>query len=63
MQSGIDMISELTGLDDKIKDWDVLITGEGMFDHQTLEGKVISRLVSLLILLDYSRKLMNIKNM
>jgi len=45
MQSGIEMISELTGLDDKIKQWDILITGEGMFDNQTLDGKVISRLL------------------
>lgn len=43
MESGIEMISKLTGFDEKIKDCDILITGEGIFDNQTLDGKVISR--------------------
>ena len=39
------MISQLTHLDDKIKNSDLIITGEGMFDQQTMEGKVVSKII------------------
>ncbi|GHJ45056.1 glycerate kinase [Catellatospora sp. TT07R-123] len=42
--SGIDLVRELTGLDEVIESADLLITGEGSFDHQSLRGKAISGL-------------------
>ena len=44
--SGIEMISQHTDLLEKLYKWDILITGEGKFDNQTFEGKVISYLLS-----------------
>lgn len=40
--SGIDVILKLNNLDIKINDYDEIITGEGSFDNQSLNGKVIS---------------------
>ncbi|MEU8005945.1 glycerate kinase [Catellatospora sp. NPDC049111] len=42
--SGIDLIRELTGLDEVLENVDLVITGEGSFDHQSLRGKAISGL-------------------
>ncbi|MFC7245889.1 glycerate kinase [Catellatospora aurea] len=42
--SGIDLIRELTGLDGVLENVDLVITGEGSFDHQSLRGKAISGL-------------------
>lgn len=39
LQRGIDIIIEKTGLEEKIKDADLVITGEGMIDYQTAYGK------------------------
>src|SRR6202035_5275548 len=36
---GFDVVAEAVGLESKIKDADVVITGEGSLDRQTLEGK------------------------
>lgn len=42
MQSGIDFVMEQTGFDALIKNnFDLIITGEGSVDKQTIEGKVI----------------------
>ncbi len=41
IRSGFGAISELVGLPDKVVNADLIITGEGKFDHQTLQGKVI----------------------
>ena len=41
IQSGIQTILELTHFEEKIKDADLVITGEGKLDYQTLEGKVV----------------------
>ena len=40
--SGIDLVRSQTGLDSAIVGADLVITGEGSFDHQSLRGKVIS---------------------
>jgi glycerate kinase len=40
--SGIETIIRETGLEEKIKDADWVITGEGRFDSQSLRGKVVS---------------------
>jgi len=44
--SGIDYILEAIGFDSALKDADLLITGEGSFDSQSLGGKVISGLLA-----------------
>jgi glycerate kinase len=40
--SGIDTIIREAGLAEEIKDADWVITGEGRFDKQSLQGKVVS---------------------
>lgn len=42
IRSGIDLILEYYRFEDRIKGCDLLITGEGRLDSQTLSGKVIS---------------------
>jgi glycerate kinase len=39
IRPGFDVVAEAAGLESKIKDADVVITGEGSLDRQTLEGK------------------------
>jgi glycerate kinase len=39
IKSGFEVVSEFTGLRDAIEQSDVVITGEGRLDEQTLEGK------------------------
>ncbi len=39
LQSGFDLVAEITGLRDRIAAADVVITGEGKLDAQTLHGK------------------------
>ena len=39
IRSGFDVVAEAVGLESKMKDIDVVITGEGSLDRQTLEGK------------------------
>lgn len=39
LKRGIDIVIEATKLEDKIKDADLVITGEGMIDYQTQFGK------------------------
>lgn len=41
-RSGIGLVRELTGLDQALATADLVITGEGSFDHQSLRGKVVS---------------------
>lgn len=38
-QAGVEVVAELVGLADAVKGADVVITGEGRFDAQTLRGK------------------------
>jgi glycerate 2-kinase len=40
--SGIDLVLDQTGLSRALEGADLVITGEGSFDHQSLRGKVIS---------------------
>lgn len=44
--SGIDLIKELVGFDNKIRNADWVITGEGKLDHQTLSGKTIQGVIA-----------------
>lgn len=39
MQSGIDLILEASGFDEHLRDADLVITGEGQMDEQTIHGK------------------------
>ncbi|MEA5003294.1 MAG: glycerate kinase [Christensenella sp.] len=39
--SGIDLMLDTVGFEQKIKDADMVITGEGMLDGQSMEGKVV----------------------
>jgi glycerate kinase len=42
IESGIDLVRRVTGLDAALAGCDLVITGEGSFDDQSLRGKVIS---------------------
>ncbi|MGE0587936.1 MAG: glycerate kinase [Cyclobacteriaceae bacterium] len=55
IQNGISFISGFTQLEQKIKDADVVITGEGKVDQQTLSGKVVKGVADLC--LSYNKKL------
>jgi glycerate kinase len=46
MESGADYLAALTGLDAALAGADVLVTGEGRFDAQSLGGKVIGQLLA-----------------
>lgn len=41
-ESGIALVSRLIGLDAALDEADLVITGEGSFDHQSLRGKVVA---------------------
>ena len=47
IRSGIDTILELSHFEDRLKGADLLISGEGRLDTQTLEGKVIKGVLDL----------------
>ena len=47
MESGFTLIAEETGLEDKIKAADLIITGEGKIDEQTAYGKTASGVARL----------------
>ncbi|WP_090056259.1 glycerate kinase [Lentzea fradiae] len=46
VQSGANLVRELSGLDAALDDADVVITGEGSFDWQSLRGKLITAVAS-----------------
>jgi len=41
LTSGIDLVRDAIGLDEQLRQADLVITGEGSFDEQSLHGKVI----------------------
>ena len=43
---GIDFLAERFKLDEKISAADYIITGEGSFDNQTLQGKLVDSIIS-----------------
>ncbi len=45
MKSGADLLLNLVGFDDKIKNADLVVTGEGRADRQTLMGKLPQRIL------------------
>lgn len=44
---GVDLVISFTGLEEKVKEADILITGEGQLDHQTVMGKAPSGIAKL----------------
>lgn len=47
VKSGFDIVSELAGLQDRVRQADLVITGEGRLDWQSLTGKVVAGIASL----------------
>ena len=47
IRPGFDVVAEAVGLESKMKDTDLVITGEGSLDRQTLEGKTPSGVAQL----------------
>lgn len=47
IQRGFDVISEIAGLEEAVASADLVITGEGKFDQQTLQGKVVKGVYDL----------------
>lgn len=41
-ESGIDLVSRLTGIGPAMDEAELVVTGEGSFDHQSLRGKVVA---------------------
>ena len=44
--SGADQVALLVRLDARIRDADLVLTGEGAFDHQSLQGKLVGSVLS-----------------
>jgi glycerate kinase len=47
LESGFTAIAKLTKLEEAMKNCDLVITGEGSFDHQSLQGKVVGGVINL----------------
>jgi glycerate kinase len=45
LRSGTDIVSDAVGLKEKLKDVDLVVTGEGRCDAQTLRGKAVSGII------------------
>lgn len=47
IRSGFDLVAETTGLEERMAAADLVVTGEGRFDSQSLQGKVTGRVIEL----------------
>ncbi|MBS1607412.1 MAG: glycerate kinase [Bacteroidetes bacterium] len=47
LKQGVDMVIGASGIEDAINGTDLIITGEGKIDKQSLDGKVIGKIASL----------------
>ncbi len=45
--SGMDFVANLTDLNEKIGMSDLVVTGEGSFDDQTLQGKAVAQIIDM----------------
>lgn len=45
--SGFDLVSDATGLLSRLEEADIIVTGEGRFDSQSVQGKTTGRLLEL----------------
>lgn len=61
ISKGFDQLSKLTQLEEKIKNADIIITGEGRLDLQSLDGKVIGKMAHLCR--HYNKKLIAVVGM
>ncbi|MGH8793044.1 MAG: glycerate kinase, partial [Stackebrandtia sp.] len=41
-ESGVGLVTRAVGLADRLDECDLVVTGEGSFDHQSLRGKLVS---------------------
>ena len=46
IESGFDVLAELVGLDEMLRDADLVITGEGLLDGESFNGKVVGGVAS-----------------
>ncbi len=47
MESGVELVMRIAGLEDRIKKVDLVITGEGQLDRQTLYGKTVMGVIKV----------------
>jgi glycerate kinase len=47
IRKAMDYVAKVTGLDEKIRNADLVITGEGKIDRQTLSGKVVGTVAGM----------------
>ena len=47
LQRGIDLFLNMINFDEKVQNYDLVITGEGRIDSQTMNGKVVSGVIRL----------------
>lgn len=47
LMSGFDLVADELGLDDLVSDADLVVTGEGLLDDQSLDGKVVGGVVEM----------------
>uniref|UniRef100_A0A7S3I6R1 Glycerate kinase n=1 Tax=Favella ehrenbergii TaxID=182087 RepID=A0A7S3I6R1_9SPIT len=45
--SGLDFVADLTDLQQKVSGSDLVVTGEGSFDLQTLQGKAVAQIIDI----------------
>jgi glycerate kinase len=46
VRSGADLVMDLTGFDEVARQVDLIITGEGSLDHQSLSGKLVAAIAA-----------------
>ena len=47
LRPGVEVVSEAVGLERRVEDADVVVTGEGSFDRQSLRGKTVAGVLRL----------------
>ena len=47
LMRGVDLVIEYSGLEQRVQDAEILITGEGKIDDQTLQGKLVAGIAAL----------------
>ena len=47
LRNGFEMIAGITGLEEHIKNTDLVVTGEGKIDRTSLQGKVVGNVLDL----------------
>ncbi len=47
VESGFDLVARATNLESRLSEADIIVTGEGRFDSQSIQGKTTGRLIEL----------------